>query len=56
MRTAKFVRDQNVENFKARLKGETDPTEVRRLEAMIEEEETIYQAAARILQKRQPQE
>ncbi len=45
----KFVRDENVKLVKARLKTETDPHEIKRLEAMIEEEEEIYATALRTI-------
>jgi predicted ATP-dependent Lon-type protease len=45
----KFVRDENVKLVKARLKTETDPHEIKRLEAMIDDEEEIYASALRTI-------
>lgn len=45
----KFVRDENVKLVKARLKTETDPHEIKRLEAMIDDEEEIYATALQML-------
>ena len=45
----KFVHDENIRTFKAKLATESNPQEIRRLEAMIQEEEELYEASLRIL-------
>ena len=46
---AKYVHDENIKSFRARLRDEADPLRVKLLEKLIEEEEERYTAALRAI-------
>ena len=48
-RIAKFVHDENIRNFREKLKTETDPVEIERLQALIGKEEELYAEALRAI-------
>ena len=51
MDTARFVHDENIRAFRIKLKSETNPAEIERLNALIRREEEIYQEALEEPQK-----
>lgn len=44
---AKYVHDENIKKFREKLREEADPTRIRLLEKLIEEEEERYAATLR---------
>ena len=44
-RVQKYVHDENIRRFKEKLSATTDSDEIRQLEAMIQQEEELYEAA-----------
>lgn len=50
----KFVHDENIRRFREKISRETDPEEIKRLEALIAVEESLYLEALRSLREDDP--